>query len=120
MSKVKLILSFGLILCYYQSISQKNYVILETNLDKSVVSQCLNTARRVEAVMLKNSPPTSLTFSNNSTITNNAIGNLSERFIAAYPKSKPSSLNDQVIERVLVREKPNALRLTYCSLVDKN
>ncbi len=76
----------------------------------------MSTVRRCEAVMLKNSPPTSLTFSNNSTITNNAIGGLSERFIGAYPKSKPSSSNDPIIERVLVREKPNAIRLTYCFL----
>src|SRR5882672_8069473 len=99
MSKVKLFLSLGLIISYYQSLSQKNYVILETNLDKSVQAQCLSTARRCEAVMLKNSPPTSLSFSNNSTMTNNAISNLSERFIASYPKSKPSSSTDRVIDR---------------------
>jgi hypothetical protein len=121
MYKIKILLAFGLIFNYYQSFSQKNYVILETNLDKSKISQCLSTARRCEAVMLKNSPPTSLAFSSNSTMTNNAINNLSERFIATYPKSKPSSSTDQIIDRVLVKEKPNAIRLTYCSLPkDKN
>ncbi len=116
MSKVKLFLSFGLILFYYQSVSQKNFVLLETNLDKNKVQQCLSTARRCEAVLLRNSPPTSLNFSENSSITNNSVNNLIERFNNAYPKSKPSSSNDPLIERVLVKEKPNAIRLTYSFL----
>lgn len=116
MTKVKLSLVLGLILSYYQSVSQKNFVLFETNLDKSKVQQCLSTARRAEAVLLRNSPPTSLNFSENSSITNNSVNNMIERFNNAYPKSKPSSSNDPLIERVLLKEKPNAIRLTYASL----
>jgi hypothetical protein len=116
MTKVKLSLALGLILNYYQSVSQKNFVILETNVDKSKVQQCLATARKCEAVMQKNSPHSSLNFSSNSTISNNTINNFQERFMAAYPQTKPSSSNDPLIERMLLNEKPNVMRLTYCFL----
>ena len=114
MSKVKFLLSLGLLICGFKSFSQKNFVIQETNIDKNKAAQFISAARRCEAVLLKNSPPTSLAFSNNSTLTNNSINNLSERFLASYPKSKPSSSTDRIIERVLTREKPNAVRFTYC------
>ena len=91
----------------------QNYVLQETNIDpQKNQSQFIYAAKRCEAVLEKRSPVTSLAFSGNSTLTNNFINGLSDKFLANF---QPSKIPDYgpVIERASANNRDKMVSLTY-------
>ncbi len=112
MNKLKSLLLPCALFMVYGSTAQ-NYVIQETNIDpQKNLSQFIYAAKRCEAVLEKRSPVTSLAFSNNSTMTNNFINALSDKFVSNFPPSKIADYGP-VIERTAVNDRDKIVKLTY-------
>ncbi len=113
MKNIKSVLLLLALLIFFPSFSQK-FVVQETNLDKKKISQYLSAARRCRAALLKEQNIGSLPFSSNSSLTNNSLNALSDRFINLFPKGlKPSEADGQVVERALLPQKEQVIKLTY-------
>ncbi len=111
MKKLKpLFLFSGLLICI-QSFGQ-SFILQETNIKKNT-SQCINAAKKCKLVLLKKQTMYTLPFSNKSTLTNNALNALSEKFMKVFPKEVPYDVDGVVIERAPRNERDQVVKLSY-------
>src|SRR5260370_10334101 len=116
MSKKSLVLGlFGLfIVC--NSFSQ-NFILQESNLDTKKNSQYFVIAKRCESVLLKKEPISSLQFSSKSTLTNNYLKDLCDKF----PILRPAGDYEKVIKRDFKSATDKLIKFTYTFVPpDKN
>ncbi len=111
-----IILSFALII-FYPSIGQK-FIIQETNIGKkNTASQYLNLAKKCKLVLLKKQTLYTLPISSKSTLTNNSINALADKFTDGFPKGiDPLKSDERVIERGYENKREDVVQLTYCVL----
>jgi hypothetical protein len=105
-----LLFSSALLFCF-QSFAQ-SFIIQETNIKKNT-SQCINLAKKCKMVLLKKQTMYTLPFSSKSTITNNFLNQLSEKFMRVYPKEASQDVDGTTIERLPGNEREQVVKLTY-------
>lgn len=106
---------FGLfIVC--NSFSQ-NFILQESNLDPKKNSQFFVIAKRCESVLLKKEEISSLQFSSKSTLTNNYLRDLCNKF----PQLRPAGDYEKVIKRDFKSATDKIIKFTYTFVPpDKN
>jgi hypothetical protein len=97
----------------------QKFVLQETNVDrKKNANQYINVAKACEALFLKKQTLATIPISDQSSLTNNAINALSDKFIANLPKEiKPDIMagkgHEAVVNRDLKGERQRMVKLTY-------
>ncbi len=99
-----------------KSFSQ-NFILQESNLDTKKNSQYFVIAKRCESVLLKKEPISSLQFSSKSTLTNNYLKDLCDKF----PLLRPAGDYEKVIRRDFKTATDKLIKYTYTFVPpDKN
>ncbi|MBI3481736.1 MAG: hypothetical protein HY015_01950 [Bacteroidetes bacterium] len=115
MYKIRLVLLLFGSFILFRSFGQ-NFVLQESNLDEKKNSQYFATVKKCESVLLKKEPISSLPFSSKSTLTNNYLKELCDKF----PQLRPSGEFEKVINRDF-RNAEKIIKLTYTYVApDKN
>jgi|GEM_PF-3543397 cell division septation protein DedD len=110
MNKLKSLLLSTALFIICQSFGQ-SFVLQETNVKKNV-TQCVNTAKKCQLVLLKKQTLYTLPFSTKSSLTNNAINSLADKFTNFYPKESAKG-DGPFIERGFENPRDQIVKLTY-------
>jgi len=116
MSKKNFVLCLFGLLIVRTSFSQ-NFILQESNLDPKKNSQFFVIAKRCESVLLKKEEISSLQFSSKSTLTNNYLRDLCNKF----PQLRPAGDYEKVIKRDFKSATDKIIKFTYTFVPpDKN
>ncbi|MGC4023053.1 MAG: hypothetical protein QM734_14470 [Cyclobacteriaceae bacterium] len=97
----------------------QKFILQETNVDrKKNANQYINVAKGCQALFLKKQTIATIPISDQSSLTNNAINALSDKFVANLPKEmKPDIMsgkgNEAIVNRDLKGERQRVVKLTY-------
>jgi len=114
MNTPKSLLLFSALFIMNQSFGQ-SFVLQETNIKKNT-TQAVNTARKCELVLLKKQTLYTLPFSSKSSLSNNAINSLAEKFTNFYPKESAKG-DGPFMERGFENPRDQIVKLTYAYML---